>query len=68
MPGMGVQPLELNYLIRKNKKSLLLKRRPWQRLRLTCYLWCLPAGATNSITVKNATFTWARNDPPTLHG
>lgn len=26
------------------------------------------AGATNSITVKNATFTWARNDPPTLHG
>uniref|UniRef100_A0A8C0AK94 Multidrug resistance-associated protein 1 n=1 Tax=Bos mutus grunniens TaxID=30521 RepID=A0A8C0AK94_BOSMU len=26
------------------------------------------AAATNSITVKNATFTWARNDPPTLHG
>ncbi|XP_033696985.1 multidrug resistance-associated protein 1 isoform X3 [Tursiops truncatus] len=26
------------------------------------------AGATNSITVKNATFTWARSDPPTLHG
>ncbi|XP_074202385.1 multidrug resistance-associated protein 1 isoform X2 [Camelus bactrianus] len=26
------------------------------------------AGITNSITVKNATFTWARNDPPTLHG
>uniref|UniRef100_A0A8C2SF61 Multidrug resistance-associated protein 1 n=1 Tax=Capra hircus TaxID=9925 RepID=A0A8C2SF61_CAPHI len=24
--------------------------------------------STNSITVKNATFTWARNDPPTLHG
>ncbi|KAM5199043.1 multidrug resistance-associated protein 1 isoform 3-T3 [Hipposideros larvatus] len=25
-------------------------------------------GGTNSITVKNATFTWARNDPPTLNG
>ncbi|XP_055990712.1 multidrug resistance-associated protein 1 [Sorex fumeus] len=24
-------------------------------------------GVTNSITVKNATFTWARSDPPTLH-
>uniref|UniRef100_A0A8D1DHJ4 Multidrug resistance-associated protein 1 n=1 Tax=Sus scrofa TaxID=9823 RepID=A0A8D1DHJ4_PIG len=26
------------------------------------------AGTTNSITVKNATFSWARSDPPTLHG
>nr|XP_020137224.1 multidrug resistance-associated protein 1 isoform X3 [Microcebus murinus] len=25
-------------------------------------------GGTDSITVKNATFTWARNDPPTLNG
>ncbi|VFV39953.1 atp-binding sub-family c (cftr mrp) [Lynx pardinus] len=25
-------------------------------------------GGTNSITVKNATFTWARSDPPTLSG
>uniref|UniRef100_A0A8D1CZB5 Multidrug resistance-associated protein 1 n=1 Tax=Sus scrofa TaxID=9823 RepID=A0A8D1CZB5_PIG len=25
-------------------------------------------GTTNSITVKNATFSWARSDPPTLHG
>ncbi|XP_053528129.1 multidrug resistance-associated protein 1 isoform X1 [Artibeus jamaicensis] len=25
-------------------------------------------GGSNSITVKNATFTWARNDPPTLNG
>ncbi|KAF6122856.1 ATP binding cassette subfamily C member 1 [Phyllostomus discolor] len=25
-------------------------------------------GSSNSITVKNATFTWARNDPPTLNG
>ncbi|XP_032957047.1 multidrug resistance-associated protein 1 isoform X1 [Rhinolophus ferrumequinum] len=25
-------------------------------------------GGMNSITVKNATFTWARNDPPTLNG
>ncbi|XP_027626858.1 multidrug resistance-associated protein 1 [Tupaia chinensis] len=25
-------------------------------------------GGTNSITVTNATFTWARGDPPTLHG
>ncbi|XP_053750439.1 multidrug resistance-associated protein 1 isoform X1 [Panthera pardus] len=25
-------------------------------------------GGTNSITVKNATFTWARSDPPTLNG
>uniref|UniRef100_A0A8C3YH35 Multidrug resistance-associated protein 1 n=1 Tax=Catagonus wagneri TaxID=51154 RepID=A0A8C3YH35_9CETA len=26
------------------------------------------AGTTDSIIVKNATFTWARSDPPTLHG
>ncbi|KAM7148295.1 multidrug resistance-associated protein 1 isoform 1-T1 [Molossus nigricans] len=25
-------------------------------------------GSSNSITVKNATFTWARSDPPTLNG
>nr|XP_051703446.1 multidrug resistance-associated protein 1 isoform X1 [Oryctolagus cuniculus] len=25
-------------------------------------------GGTNSITVKNATFTWARGEPPTLNG
>ncbi|NP_001425647.1 multidrug resistance-associated protein 1 isoform 10 [Homo sapiens] len=25
-------------------------------------------GGTNSITVRNATFTWARSDPPTLNG
>nr|Q864R9.1 RecName: Full=Multidrug resistance-associated protein 1; AltName: Full=ATP-binding cassette sub-family C member 1; AltName: Full=Glutathione-S-conjugate-translocating ATPase ABCC1; AltName: Full=Leukotriene C(4) transporter; Short=LTC4 transporter [Macaca fascicularis]AAN65349.1 multidrug resistance protein 1B [Macaca fascicularis] len=25
-------------------------------------------GDTNSITVRNATFTWARSDPPTLNG
>ncbi|XP_062954765.1 multidrug resistance-associated protein 1 isoform X2 [Cynocephalus volans] len=25
-------------------------------------------GGTSSITVKNATFTWARSDPPTLNG
>ncbi|XP_030653903.1 multidrug resistance-associated protein 1 [Nomascus leucogenys] len=25
-------------------------------------------GGTNSITVRNATFTWARGDPPTLNG
>uniref|UniRef100_A0A8C8ZV65 Multidrug resistance-associated protein 1 n=1 Tax=Prolemur simus TaxID=1328070 RepID=A0A8C8ZV65_PROSS len=25
-------------------------------------------GGTDSITVKNATFTWARSDPPTLNG
>ncbi|XP_036051965.1 multidrug resistance-associated protein 1 isoform X3 [Onychomys torridus] len=25
-------------------------------------------GGMNSITVKNATFTWARGEPPTLHG
>ncbi|XP_017652829.1 multidrug resistance-associated protein 1 [Nannospalax galili] len=25
-------------------------------------------GVTNSITVKNATFTWARGEPPTLNG
>ncbi|XP_058536855.1 multidrug resistance-associated protein 1 isoform X1 [Ochotona princeps] len=25
-------------------------------------------GSTNSITVKNATFTWARDEPPTLNG
>nr|XP_036847848.1 multidrug resistance-associated protein 1 isoform X4 [Manis javanica] len=25
-------------------------------------------GGTNSITVKNATFTWARSDPPVLNG
>lgn len=25
-------------------------------------------GGANSITVKNATFTWARGEPPTLSG
>uniref|UniRef100_G1QGT6 Multidrug resistance-associated protein 1 n=1 Tax=Nomascus leucogenys TaxID=61853 RepID=G1QGT6_NOMLE len=29
---------------------------------------CFVGGGTNSITVRNATFTWARGDPPTLNG
>uniref|UniRef100_A0A2K6UXV1 Multidrug resistance-associated protein 1 n=1 Tax=Saimiri boliviensis boliviensis TaxID=39432 RepID=A0A2K6UXV1_SAIBB len=28
----------------------------------------LSGGGTNSITVRNATFTWARSEPPTLNG
>uniref|UniRef100_A0A8C2SIC2 Multidrug resistance-associated protein 1 n=1 Tax=Capra hircus TaxID=9925 RepID=A0A8C2SIC2_CAPHI len=61
---LNILPMVISSIV----QSLLLQRRPRLHLRLMCYLWCLPAGATNSITVKNATFTWARNDPPTLHG
>uniref|UniRef100_A0A8C0LH91 Multidrug resistance-associated protein 1 n=1 Tax=Canis lupus dingo TaxID=286419 RepID=A0A8C0LH91_CANLU len=64
---LNILPMVISSIVQVQREPPAHTQSQDFHLCLTC-CWCFSGGGANSITVKNATFTWARSDPPTLSG